>query len=316
MRTFVAAICTLTLLTGVALTDPVAAEGPNFPDQIQLPDGYFPEGIAVGRGSTFYVGSLSEGSVYRGDLRTGEGAVLTAGFGAFSAVGIDVDQRNRVWVAGGPTGTGRVYDGETGALLAVYSLTAPFSSFVNDVIVTADAAWFTDSGTQNSPDPGAFVFAGSPRLFKVPLGPAGELPDGGTIEEIPVAVPDLTFPNLNGIETAPWSGGLLVNHTTAGAVYGVDPRTGAATEVYSGGLGGADGMSRRGRTLYVVDNSAAQIAEIQLDPSNGTGTLSRLLPVTGSETPTTSALFGSAIYTVDARFGSMSGPYNVFRVDL
>jgi sugar lactone lactonase YvrE len=200
--------------------------------------------------------------------------------------------------------------------LATYAFTAPFDSFVNDVIVTADAAWFTDSGTQNSPDPGSFVFAGSPRLFKVPLGRAGALPDGGAVEEIAVAAPDLTFPNLNGIETAPWSGEILVNHTTDAAVFAVDPDTGAASEVYSGGLAGADGMSRRGTTLYVVENGASRIAEIRLDPASGTGTLTRTLPVTGAETPTTSALFGSAIYAVDARFGSMSGPYKAFRVDL
>jgi len=315
MRKLVAAICSLMIL--IPFAAPTAqAESPNFPPEIELPDGYFPEGIAVGRGSTFYVGSISEGSVYRGDLRTGQGAVLTDPFGAFTTIGIDVDQRNRVWVAGGPSGTARVYDGDTGDLLQVYALTAPFSSFINDVIVTEDAAWFTDSGTQNSPDPGGFVFAGTPRIFEIPLGPGGALPDAGEIEEIAVAVDDLTFPNLNGIETAPWSGELLVNHTTAGAVFGVDTVTGAASEVYSGELDGADGMSRRGRTLYVVDNATAEIDEIRLDPSSSTGTLIRSLPVTGSETPTTSALFGSAIYAVDARFGSMTGPYKVFRVDL
>lgn len=315
LRALVAAIVSLTVLVTVAAPSVQAQRASNFPAEIELPQGYFPEGIAVGRGSTFYVGSLSDGSVYRGDLRTGEGAVLTNAFGPFSAVGIDVDQRNRVWVAGGPTGTARVHDGDTGELLATYKLTAPFMSFINDVIVTADAAWFTDSGTQNSPDPGAFRFAGSPRVFKVPLGPAGELPDGGAIEEIAVDAPDVTFPNLNGIEIAPWDNGLLVNHTVLGSVFGVDPGSGSATEVYSG-LAGADGMSRRGRTLYVVENGAAQIAEIRIDPSTGTGTLARSLPVTGSETPTTSALFGSAIYAVDARFGSMAGPYKVFRVEL
>lgn len=321
MRTLIATICSLALLTGVGATAPAQAKGPNFPDQVDLPDGYFPEGIAVGRGSTFYVGSLSDGSVYRGDLRTGEGTVLTAPFVPFSTVGLDVDQRNRVWVAGGPTGTARVYDGDTGEPLAMYPLTAPSDSFINDVIVTPDAAWFTDSGTQNNPDPSSLVFAGSPRLFKVPLGPAGALPDAGAIEEIAVDVPDLTFPNLNGIETAPWSGDILVNHTTAGTVFSVDPDTGSATEVYSdnGGLVGADGMSRRGSTLYVVENGAARIAEINLDPSSGTGTLARTLLVTGAETPTTSALFGSAIYAVDARFGVPAGPaveYAAFRVEL
>ena len=314
MRRLTAAICSL-LLVG-AIAPEVRAESPNFPAEIALPDGYFPEGIAVGRGSTFFVGSLADGSVYKGDLRTGEGAVLTDPFGPFSTVGIDVDASGRVWVAGGPSGTARVYDGGSGDLLAVYALTAPFESFVNDVIVTRDAAFFTDSGTQNSPNPGAFVFAGSPRVFEIPLGPAGALPGAGDVVEIAVDVPDLTFPNLNGIETAPWSGELLVNHTTEQTVYSVDRSSGDASTVFSGALPGADGMSRRGQTLYVVNNGAAEIAEIRLDPASGTGELVRSLPVTGAETPTTSALFGSSIYAVDARFGTMTGPYNVYRVDL
>ena len=35
-----------------------------------------PEGIAIGRRHQFSVGSLLEGAVYRGDLRTGEGEVI------------------------------------------------------------------------------------------------------------------------------------------------------------------------------------------------------------------------------------------------
>ena len=64
-----------------------------------------------------------------------------------------------------------------------------------------------------------------------------------------------------------------------------------------------------GRTLYVVENGASQIAVIQFNPSTGTGTLVDVLPVNGPQTPTTSALFGSAVYTVDARLATpFSGP--------
>ena len=60
------------------------------------------------------------------------------------AVGMKVDRRNRLFVAGGPRGTASVYDARTGKLLKRYTLTtAP--TFVNDVIVTEHAAYFTDS---------------------------------------------------------------------------------------------------------------------------------------------------------------------------
>ena len=53
-----------------------AAPPDNFPDQIDLPDGFFPEGIESGRGTSVFVGSLIDGAIWRGDLRTGSGAVL------------------------------------------------------------------------------------------------------------------------------------------------------------------------------------------------------------------------------------------------
>lgn len=42
---------------------------------IRLPDGFQPEGIAIGRGTTFYAGSMRDGAIYRGDLLTGDGSL-------------------------------------------------------------------------------------------------------------------------------------------------------------------------------------------------------------------------------------------------
>lgn len=67
-RPFVlAAACAAGLLVPQAAT---AAPAP-FPDTIALPAGFQPEGIASGRGSTFYAGSLANGAIIKGDLRTG-----------------------------------------------------------------------------------------------------------------------------------------------------------------------------------------------------------------------------------------------------
>ena len=54
-----------------------AAPSDNFPDRINLPDGFFPEGIESGRGTSVFVGSLIDGAIWRGDLRTGTGGVFT-----------------------------------------------------------------------------------------------------------------------------------------------------------------------------------------------------------------------------------------------
>ena len=60
---------------------------------------------------------------------------------------------NLLFVAGGPSGTGRVYDATSGAEVAFYQFrpASPFppppppTTFIIDVIVTRDAAYFTDS---------------------------------------------------------------------------------------------------------------------------------------------------------------------------
>ena len=73
-----------------------------------------PEGIAT-IGSTAYVGSLVDGDIYALDLRTGEGEVVSQGPGT-PAVGLEATH-GRLWVAGGPTGSGRFVDPRTGETL-------------------------------------------------------------------------------------------------------------------------------------------------------------------------------------------------------
>lgn len=116
-----------------------------FPDVIPLPHGFQPEGIATGKGPTFYVGSIPTGAVYRGDLRTGEGAVFVPAREGRAAIGLMYDERTGLlFVAGGSTGFAYIYNGETGANIDEIQL-ATAQSFINDVVVTRDAAYFTNS---------------------------------------------------------------------------------------------------------------------------------------------------------------------------
>ena len=135
-----------------------------FPTVVPLPDGFQPEGIATGYGPELFAGSLANGAIYRADLRTGAGALLVAGEAGRVAVGLSFDRRSgNLFVAGGPTGTGLVIDTRTGEEIASYRFFAG-TGFVNDVIVTREAAYFTNSA--------AAV------LYRVALGPAGA-PAGG-----------------------------------------------------------------------------------------------------------------------------------------
>ena len=160
-----------------------------FPDRLELPDGFAPEGIATGRGHTFYAGSLAGAGIVRGDYRTGETEPLVTEGGPF--VGMKVDARNRSWVAGGFAGSGHVFDADTGATLATFEFTESTdeASFVNDVVVTGDAAWFTDS------------FRGV--IYRVDLGD-GEISDDADLTEVPVpADVQANVFRLNGIDATP-----------------------------------------------------------------------------------------------------------------
>src|SRR3954449_10343952 len=96
-----AAVCAVLVGGSLAATTKKAKP---FPEVIQLPTGFQPEGIEVGRGTTFYVGSVASGAIFRGDLRTGTGAILVPGASGNAATGIELDRRMRLFVAGAATG--------------------------------------------------------------------------------------------------------------------------------------------------------------------------------------------------------------------
>ena len=135
----------LAALVVAAVAAPAALAKSTFPKTIPLPNGWQPEGIAIGNGTTFYVGSIPTGAIFRGDLRTGQGAVLVPGAEGRAAIGVEYDH-GRLFVAGGPTGKAFVYSAKTGALIREVQLaTGPDPTFINDVVVTRKAAYFTDS---------------------------------------------------------------------------------------------------------------------------------------------------------------------------
>ena len=74
------------------------------PSQIALPNGWAPEGITAGPGTTVFVGSLSAGGIWRGDVRTGQGAVIPGTRGDAGRRHEYEAAANRLWVAGGGSG--------------------------------------------------------------------------------------------------------------------------------------------------------------------------------------------------------------------
>lgn len=275
---------------GPAIAAP-AAQAHRYPHSIALPAGFRPEGIATGSLPYAYLGSLADGSIYRADLVTGEGRIISVGPGSPS-VGLKLDGRGRLFVAGGATGDARVVDVHTGEVLASYVL-ATGDTFVNDVTLTRDAAWFTDS--RNAV------------LYRLPFGRHGELPPSSGVDRLPLGGEweQVEGFNANGVSGTPDGRALLVVHSTSGVLYRVDPATGAATRVDLGGesLTNGDGLLLIGRTLYAVRNRLNEVVAITLNRAGTAGTVAARLTDETFDVPTTVAAWGGRLYLPNARFG-------------
>src|SRR4029450_1890274 len=126
------------------LTLPAAAAPAE--DVLVLPGASSAEGGAIGRGSTFYAGELFGGDIFRGDLQRGSAERFIDAPPGQMALGLKLDDPSGLlFVAGGFSGRGYVYDAMTGAAVATYQFGTPGMSVVNDVVITRDGAWFTDS---------------------------------------------------------------------------------------------------------------------------------------------------------------------------
>jgi len=266
---------------------------------IPLPDDFAPEGIAVGDRGHFFVGSLWDGDIYRGSLRTGEGSLLVDTTGR-QAAGLKVEDRDhrpdRLWVAGGATGRVFVYNARTGAELADLRVAKPGAALLNDLIVTEHAVYVTDS------------FA--PVIYIVPLD-SGRIGTPSALRVTgPAAASGTTFPGLNGIVAAHDDTVLIVNNTVLGGLYTVDPETGASEQIDlpAGAIakGVTDGLLLRGRTLWVVENTANRLVKLRLNDDLSAGVVADVIDdddVGGLfRVPTTVARHGDDLALVNARF--------------
>ncbi|WP_431932242.1 superoxide dismutase [Nonomuraea jabiensis] len=279
------------LALAVTTGGPAAAD-PDRPTSIPLPDGFQPEGIATGAGPFAFISSMADGSIYRADLRTGRGAIISRGPGTPS-LGMKLDSRGRLFVAGGTGGDARVVDSHTGRVLASYRLvTGP--AFVNDVILTQGAAWFTDST--------------NPVLYKLPLR-GDRLP--ATAVRIPLTG-DLEYGdgfNANGITPTPDGRGLIVVQSNTGGLFRVDP-SGATRRVdlHGESLREGDGLLLRGRTLFAVQNRLNAVAVLRLNATGTEGRVVRRVSDPRFDVPATVAAFGSRLYLPNARFDTTPAP--------
>jgi sugar lactone lactonase YvrE len=282
----------------LAVSAAAGAKTKPFPDVIALPNGLQPEGIEIGTGTTFYAGSRATGAVVRGDLRTGTVTPLVRAASDRMALGIEYD-RGRLYVAGGMTGRAFVYDAKTGATLANLLLTTASPTFVNDVVVTRDAAWFTDSNNQ--------------QLYRVAIRPKGI----GPVTTVPLtgAISFTGGFNANGIDATVNGKTLVIVQSNTGKLFTVTSR-GVTREIALGGatVPNGDGILLEGRTLYVVQNQLNQIAKIRLSAGLTSGRIVGTIKDSDFDIPTTVDSFGKSLYAVNARFNTSPDASTLYQV--
>jgi streptogramin lyase len=288
---------------GAAFVIAAVALAGSGPDRIALPDGYRPEGIAAGKGKSVYVGSIPTGQVLEIDTETGALEEAVPAREGHAAIGLKYDRRqDRLFVSGGPTGKAFVYDAGSGAELAAFQLTAAGQpTFVNDVVLTRKAAYYTDSL--------------QPVIYAVERDLSGVRPI--VLTGFPMAEGN----NLNGIEAAKKGRVLLAIQGNEGVLWRIDPATGsfAAVDLHGAELTNGDGLLLlRKRTLLVVQNRLNQIAVVKLDRGLGSGRVVRTITHPDFDVPTTVARKRGSLYLPNARFTTPPTPqteYWVTRVD-
>lgn len=284
-----------TAATGPAMTSTHRAVS-----TVHLPAGFRPEGIASGPNRTYYIGSLADGRIWTGSLnpRSADGHQLTPGVPGRSLRGMELDRRSGLlWAAG--------QDGETGILLGVdiatgaiaHRIVVPGAVFLNDLVVEPNAVWVTDSQLDRLTRVALDCHSGSP------TGAVDAVALGGSWPQAPAGAV-----RANGIDTL-WDGSLLLDHSSVGGLWQVDPHTGTARQIpvrRGPGITGGDGLERRGHTLFVVrGNDAGRVEKLKLHHNRRgwTATWRSSMGAPGLQVPSTATLVHHVLWTVDARFG-------------
>lgn len=302
----------LGVLAGAVLALPsqtIYAGDKPFPTRVPVLDGSQSEGFAIGKGPTAY-NSSPDGSIYKVNLRSGKGEVLVPpGPDPFDCrkLGMRVDKRtNYLFVAGCVYGNAFVFDADNGALIMEYQLNnSGEPGLVNDLTITKDAVYFTDSFR--------------PVLYRLPLARNGGIPgDAGAATEMPLPpefVLDPTgFISGNGIVSTPNGKTLIVGHSNLSRLYSVDTATGDVALITEGLPTFPDGLAIQGRTIYSLHplsflGAPDEITVIELSDDLLSGEIvGTITDPDNLDGVASGAIFGSSLYVNNARYTSPFPP--------
>lgn len=261
-------------------------------------DAVYPEGVAFDpTAGVFYVGSTATGTIFRGDLATGEVTTFAEGAeqGLAGVTGMKVDASGLLWVCGASTGLIAIYDTTDGSVLGVASNgLGPEETFVNDVAVTSDGVgYFTDSV--------------APRLTAVGVQD-GEFGEPETISFEGTAYTYGEGFNANGIVLTDDGAHLIIVDSGTASLYRYTIETGEVSLIDTAGadLTAGDGMALDGDLLYVCRNAVGQITRLRLSGDHAAATFVDEFSDPAFAFPTTIALTDrETLLVCNSQFGAM-----------
>lgn len=274
----------------------------------------FPEGVAY-RPETgdFFVGSTTDGTIFRGNVEGGstetEVFLEPGGDGRQTAIGMDVDEEGRLFIAGGDTGTIFVYDAETGALVSSLQTPQAEATFLNDVAVTPNGDAFVTDSMRSV-------------LFRVTATGDGAmevepwLDFGGTPLEYEEGF------NANGIDATEDGRYMIVVQSNTGELFRIDTESKEVAQIDVGGetLTNGDGLLLDGGTAYVVRNEQELIVPVELSGDYASGEVSERFTDPSLAYPTTIAKYDDRLLVVNSQFDEREGdpelPFTVSDVEI
>ena len=252
----------------------------------------FPEGVAFQpETGHFFVSSTSDGSILRGHVSEPAASPFIPGTtGQFSAIGLEIDRAGRLYVAGGFSGTARVYNAASGAPLGTF--TSGSNGFLNDVAVAKSGdAFVTDSFR--------------PVLWRIPaasVGSSGALEQWLNYAGTPIAY--TTAPDdfeVNGIVASDDGRYLVVVQSNTGKLFRIEIATREVVEIDLGGAPvNGDGLQLLGRRLYAVAGGA--IVEVLLSGDLTRGEVVSRSTDPSFSSPTTNAIARGHMLIVNSQF--------------
>lgn len=320
----VASLAVMGAATAPALAIPDATGRPtaaSVQHRAHLPASYsipgsrtYPEGIARQQGTPyFYVGSTSDGTVYRGDVRQSATKVFLPGGkdGRTSVAGMKTDRAGRLIVAGGATGKVFVHDTRTRALLHVFD-TGRADVFLNDVALAPNG----DAYISDSVHPVLWHITAAELTSKHVQQP---LHVGADLAKSPIDY-NAGF-NGNGLVVTDGGRYVLLADYNDYAFYRIDRISHKVVPIDLGGVKGVsgDGLLLRGNTLTAVtelDHPEGQVAILKLSHDYTRAKLVRTIHGHGMHSPSTAAFDGRDLLIVNYQFqvADPQLPFNVVRV--